>query len=88
MSVRCLSDEKLIELQKFAKFYLFFVCQFLKANYKTAPNFMKFFEETWKTSQQQTNFRHGKFNLKHPKLFKKCLVTYKILQNIPAFQLR
>ena len=48
---------------------------------------MKFFDETWKTSQQQTKFRHGKFNMIHPKSFKMCLVTYKILQNFPAFQL-
>ena len=48
---------------------------------------MKFFEETWKTSQQQTKFKHGNFNENHPKPFKKCLVTYELLQNFPAFQL-
>ena len=46
---------------------------------------MKLFKETWKTSLQQTRFRHGNFYVNHPKLFKKCSVTYKILQNIPVF---
>ena len=48
---------------------------------------MKFFEETWKASQQQTKFKHGKFYMNHPKSFKKCSVTYKILQNFNVFQL-
>ena len=30
---------------------------------------------------------HGKFNMNHPKSFKNSLVTYKILQNFPAFEL-
>ena len=41
----------------------------------------------WKTSEQQTEFRHGKFNMNHPKLFRKCSVTYKISQISPVFQL-
>ena len=45
--VKFLSLVKLIRLHsKHAKLYLFFVCQILKANYKTPPNFMKLFEET------------------------------------------
>ena len=32
-------------IQKLSKFYLIFVCQILKAIYKSAPNFMKFFEK-------------------------------------------
>ena len=47
---------------------------------------MNFFEETLKTSQQQTKFRHVKFYINHPKPFKKCSVTYKILQNFTVFQ--
>ena len=46
---------------------------------------MKFFEKkTWMTSQQQTKFRREKFNMIHLKSFTKCLVTYKILQNLLA----
>ena len=48
---------------------------------------MNFTEETWKTSRQQTKFRHGKLSMNHPKSFKKCLVTYKIIQNFPDFEL-
>ena len=48
---------------------------------------MKFFKETWKTSQQQTKFNHRKFNWNRPISFKKCLVfLYEVLQNFPAFQ--
>ena len=47
---------------------------------------MKFFEEPRKTSEQQTKFRHVKFHMNHPKSFKKCSVTYKILQNFPVLQ--
>ena len=47
---------------------------------------MKFFEEIWKTSQQKRKFRYRKFNLNHPKSFKKCLVTFGILQGFPIFQ--
>ena len=46
---------------------------------------MKFFEETRNTSQQQTKFKHRKFNKIHPKSLKKYLVAYKILHNFPAF---
>ena len=73
-------------LMRGQKLYLFFVYQILKANYKTPLNFIKFFEETWKTWQQQTKFRHVKFYMNHPKSFKKCPVTYKILQNFTVFQ--
>ena len=48
---------------------------------------MKFFEETWKTLQQQTKFSRGKFIMKIPKSFKKCLVIYKILQKFAVCQL-
>ena len=48
---------------------------------------MNFFGKIWKTSQQQTKFRHVKFNIYHPKSFKKCSITYKILLNFPVFQL-
>ena len=47
---------------------------------------MKFLEETWKTSQQQTKFGHEKFYLNHPKSFKKCSIVYKILQKFTVFQ--
>ena len=42
---------------------------------------MNFFEETWKSSLQQTKFIHGKFNMNHPKNLKKCLVAYKVSGN-------
>ena len=58
-----------------------------KANYKTPPNFMKFSEESRETLEQQSKFKHGKFNKNHLKSFKKCLVNNKISQNFPAFQL-
>ena len=48
---------------------------------------MKFFDDIWKTSHWQTEFRHGKFDMNHPKSFRKCSLTYKILQNFPALQL-
>ena len=42
---------------------------------------MNLFEETWKSSQQQTKLRHGKFEMNHPKSLKKCLITYKVFRN-------
>ena len=45
--------------------------KFLKTTYKIPPNFIKFFEETWKISQQTTKFRYGKFNINHLKLLQK-----------------
>ena len=74
-------------IQKLPKIFWFFVCQILKTNYKTPSSFKQIFRKTSKTSQQQTKFRHGEINMNHPKSFKKCLVTYKILQNFPASQL-
>ena len=64
---------------------VFFVCQFLKANWKTPGNYMKIFSETWKTSQQQTKLKHAKFHKNCPKSFKRCLVTYKNLTKLSLF---
>ena len=47
---------------------------------------MKFFEETWKTSQQQTKFKNVKFYMNHPKSFKKCSVTYEMFESFNVFQ--
>ena len=59
-----------------------------EATYKTPPTFIKNFEETLKISPQQTNFRLRKFNMNHLKSFKKCLGTYKVLQNFLVFSTR
>ena len=47
LSVNCKFKNK--ASKNLPNFVLFFVCQFLKANYETPLNFMEFFEEIWKT---------------------------------------
>ena len=46
------------------------ICMFPLPNFESklqnpAHFFLKLFEETWKTSQHQTKYRHGKFNINH-----------------------
>ena len=72
-------------LQKFAKLFPCFLSRFLKANYKTPPSFMKIFEQTWKTSQNQTKFRHGKFNINHLNLSKSIWYYIFSYETFPFF---
>ena len=53
---------------------------FWKQATKPHPAFWNSSKKILKTSPQQTKIRQGKFNMNHQKFFKKCLVTYKILQ--------
>ena len=70
-------------LQKVIYFSLAEFC-----NQSTNPRLiLYFFWKKLEISQKQTKFSHGKLIMNLPKSFRKCLVTYKTLQNFHAFHL-
>ena len=56
--------------------FIYFCLPSFESKLQTPPNFLKFFEETWKTSQQQTKFRLGK------NLYKSSKIIQKLFGNI------